>query len=143
MQPSVQHGSAVFITPLNAVYSSAKFANREDTEEDLVVSYVGEPIGDILVATLPFRNSDITFRDPDLAGQFAANEENRMSRNSTPWRLCTTNRNRSNSPPWLTRGAAKRRGGSFKKINLFTNTTPALRATPPQLLSVYPQVVRW
>src|SRR6266700_6889666 len=26
------------------------------------------------------------FRDPDLARQFAANEENRLSRNSPPWR---------------------------------------------------------
>jgi hypothetical protein len=33
-----------------------------------------------------------------------------------------------NSPPWLRRGAAKRRGGSFKKINFLTNTTSALRA---------------
>jgi hypothetical protein len=30
-------------------------------------------------------------------------------------------------------GAAKRRGGWFKKINLLINTTPALRATPPRL----------
>jgi len=50
-----------------------------------------------------------------------------------------------NSPSWLRRGAAKRRGGSFKEIHFLTNTTPALflrlrpiglalrGATPPQL----------
>src|SRR5262249_48004850 len=37
------------------------------------------------------------------------------------------------SPPWVRRGSAKRRGVSSKKTNPLTSTTPALRATPPQL----------
>src|SRR6266700_5110535 len=36
--------------------------------------------------SIGFPPSASNFRDPDLAGQFAANEENRMSRNSPPWR---------------------------------------------------------
>ena len=68
--------------------------------------------------------------------------ECRIRQEAQEARLCTKSQTVSNSPPWLRRGAAKRRGGSFKEINLLNNTTPALRATPPQLrrgvLRVYP-----
>jgi poly(3-hydroxybutyrate) depolymerase len=39
----------------------------------------------------------------------------------------------ANCPPQLRRAAAQRRVVLFKKISCLTNTTPALRATPPQL----------
>ncbi len=56
-----------------------------------------------------------------------------MSRNSPPWRLCTTNVERSQLPSLVKEGSREAAGGSFKKINLLISTTPALRATPPHL----------
>src|SRR5438132_11481 len=50
-------------------------------------------------------------------------------------RLCPTNVEKSELPSLVKGGSREAAGGSFKKINLLINTTPALRATPPHLSS--------
>jgi hypothetical protein len=47
--------------------------------------------------------------------------------------VCTKVDGKSKLPSLVKEGCREAAGGSFNKINLLISTTPALRATPPQL----------